>query len=125
MTIYTANVSRDENWWVVTVDEVPGLFTQAKRLDQIPAMVKDALTLFPELENSPASATIRLAIQGDIGQLSSTVQDVRDQAERAQTISRETMRNAARVLANQGLPYRDIGELLGVSFRRAQKLATT
>lgn len=125
MTIYTANVSRDENWWVVTVDEVPGLFTQAKRLDQIPAMVKDALTLFPELENSPASATIRLAIQGDIGQLSSTVQDVRDQAERAQTISRETMRNAARVLANQGLPYRDIGELLGVSFQRAQKLATT
>jgi len=29
-------------WWAVEVPDVPGLFTQARELDQIPEMVRDA-----------------------------------------------------------------------------------
>ena len=38
----TARVRRRDGWWAVEVPEIPGLFTQAKRLDQIPSMVRDA-----------------------------------------------------------------------------------
>jgi hypothetical protein len=41
----TANATRAGNWWAVDVPEVEGLFTQAKRLDLIPAMVVDAAGL--------------------------------------------------------------------------------
>lgn len=58
MSAYTARVTREEGWWTVTVDEIPGLFTQARRLDQIPAQVRDALGLFPEHEQHPHQAAV-------------------------------------------------------------------
>ena len=57
-TQLTATATRSEGWWAVSVPEVDGLFTQARRLDQIPAMVRDALTLFPELDIDPADTEI-------------------------------------------------------------------
>lgn len=60
MTQYTARATREENWWTVTVDEVAGLFTMARRLDQIPDQVRDALALFPEIEEAPEKAQIKI-----------------------------------------------------------------
>ena len=48
-TQLTATDIRSEGWWAVSVPEVDGLFTQTRSLDEIPAVVRDALTLFPEL----------------------------------------------------------------------------
>ncbi len=124
MSTYTAKVSRDEGWWVVTVAEVPGLFTQVKRLEQVEPMVRDALGLFPEVESNPAEAVVNVEVQGTIGRLATDVQQVRAEADQAQTAASQITREAARSLAGQGLPYRDIGKLLGVSFQRAQKLVS-
>lgn len=41
----TAQARRRDGWWAVEVPEIPGLFTQAKRLDQIPNMVRDAAVM--------------------------------------------------------------------------------
>ncbi|MGH3481220.1 MAG: type II toxin-antitoxin system HicB family antitoxin [Nocardioidaceae bacterium] len=41
----TANVTRSGDWWAIEVPEVPGVFTQAKRLDQVEEMVQDAVAL--------------------------------------------------------------------------------
>lgn len=38
----TAIAERSDGWWAVEVPEIPGLFTQARRLDQIDGMVRDA-----------------------------------------------------------------------------------
>ncbi|GAB2707524.1 type II toxin-antitoxin system HicB family antitoxin [Arthrobacter bambusae] len=40
-----ALVERGEGWWVVEVPEIDGLFTQARTLEEVPAMVLDAATL--------------------------------------------------------------------------------
>ena len=45
MTTVTANAVRSGNWWAIEVPEIPGLFTQARRLDQAASMVQDAATL--------------------------------------------------------------------------------
>ena len=41
----TARVTRSEGWWAISVEEIPGLFTQARRLDQVANMVRDAASL--------------------------------------------------------------------------------
>lgn len=41
----TARVTRSEGWWAISVEEIPGLFTQARRLDQVADMVRDAASL--------------------------------------------------------------------------------
>lgn len=41
----TAYAQRCNRWWAVEVPEIPELFTQAERLDQIPYMVRNAATM--------------------------------------------------------------------------------
>lgn len=41
----TARVARSEGWWAISVEEIPGLFTQTRRLDQVADMVRDAASL--------------------------------------------------------------------------------
>ncbi len=59
----TAKAVRDGGWWVVEVPEVDGAFTQARRLDQIPAMVADAVGL---LEDVPAE-DVEVDLDVDLG----------------------------------------------------------
>ena len=33
------------DWWAIEVPEIPGLFTQVRRLDEAPRMVRDAAAL--------------------------------------------------------------------------------
>lgn len=46
---YTAITEQGDDWWVIQLEEYPEIITQTRRLDQIPDMVRDALTLFPEI----------------------------------------------------------------------------
>ncbi|WP_234914099.1 hypothetical protein [Corynebacterium belfantii] len=68
MNTFTATVERGENWWVAQLKEDPRVIAQARRLDQIQDEIRDAITLFPELTDSPDTATIRLDIIGDAEQ---------------------------------------------------------
>ncbi|WP_394284631.1 type II toxin-antitoxin system HicB family antitoxin, partial [Corynebacterium sp.] len=120
----TARANRDEHWWTVTVDEVPGLFTQARRLDQLEDMVRDALTLFPEVESDPEHATVDVIVDATIAAQAEDARRLRSQAEKSQAAATAAMTQTAKALSAQGLPYRDIGRLLGVSFQQAQKLAS-
>src|SRR2546423_15312805 len=41
--VYAAIAERSGDWWAITVPEVPGLFTQARRLTGAEAMARDAI----------------------------------------------------------------------------------
>lgn len=49
---------RSGDWWAVSVPEVPGAFTQAKRLDQVPAMVADAVALLADVPAADVHVTV-------------------------------------------------------------------
>lgn len=123
MSRYTAIATRDEGWWTVEVKEVPGFFTMAKRLSQIPDLVREGLQLFPEFEEDPENAEVEVQTTGELASISQQAKTARAHAEEAQQEASQKLANAAAELYSRGLPYRDIGELLGVSFQRAQKLA--
>ncbi|CAB0488301.1 hypothetical protein [Corynebacterium belfantii] len=122
MNTFTATVERGENWWVAQLKEDPRVIAQARRLDQIQDEIRDAITLFPELTDSPDTATIRLDIIGD------AEQQAQKTCERLANIrkheARELARMAAQVqqLASSGYNYRDIAYLLGITYGRVGQI---
>lgn len=57
-TTLTARCARSEGWWAVEVPEVPGLFTQARRLDQVPEAVVDAASLLTGWSRAELEGTV-------------------------------------------------------------------
>ena len=122
MTTYTAEAARDNGWWVVQLREDPGVLTQARRLDQIPETVRDALVLFPDLEPDPGQATIVVEVTDDNEAKAALARDKTKAAQTMRDEATQLMRQTVHELSEGGLSLMDIGTLLGVSYARAQQL---
>lgn len=120
----TAQAIRAGHWWAVTVPEVDGAFTQARRLDQIPTMVADAVQL---LDGTPAE-DIDVELDIDLGEH----QDALHAARRARTQSAaaaaaqdqaaDDSRAVVARLRALGLTIRDIAVILDISPQRVWQL---
>ena len=120
----TANAQRAGAWWAVDGPEVPGVFTQVKRLEQIPEMVADAVATMLDLD--PADVEVQIAptllFAGHI-EVVWEAKEAASQAAAAQARASELMRTAARLLREEDeLPVRDVAELLGVTHQRVSQL---
>jgi len=63
----TAHACRSGRWWAVEIFDVPevgALHTQARRLDQIPAMAADAVASVLEID--PASVEVDVEVVAEI-----------------------------------------------------------
>lgn len=116
----TAKAQRSDGWWAVEVPEVPGVFTQARRLDQIPDMVADAV----ELVAGVAKADIVVDVEPitDMDDVVAEAREARQAADEAGTRASATMRFALSNLIQAGYTVRDAGQLLGVSPQRVSQL---
>lgn len=52
-----AEVARSGEWWGIQVPEMPGVFTQARRLEQVPDMVRDAVALMADVDEDSVEVT--------------------------------------------------------------------
>ncbi|HEX4082740.1 MAG TPA: type II toxin-antitoxin system HicB family antitoxin, partial [Acidimicrobiales bacterium] len=43
MKVYVVKAERSSGWWALEVPEIPGVFSQARRLDQAEGMARDAI----------------------------------------------------------------------------------
>lgn len=119
----TAIARRSGEWWAVEVPDVDGAFTQAKRLDQIPAMVADAVSL---LENVPAEQ-VEVTVVPDIGdpELLESAEKARAQVANAQALqaaAAAASRAVVKELRGKGLPVRDVAVILKMSAQRVSQL---
>ena len=112
---------REEGWWVI---DVPALdvATQARRLDQVEAMARDAIATWSEVEADSFDVQVRPRFGPELTERLATVRAEREQAELAQARATEQARELARSLHDEGFTVRDIGQMLGVSYQRAQQL---
>lgn len=120
----TARVTRSGKWWAVEVPEVQGLFTQARRLDQVPGMVSDAAELLTGRPADEFDVALEVAdrdLSGAVATYREATEESRLAAARASKVSRETVR----AFVDRGLPVRDVAELLGVSPQRVSQLTKT
>ncbi|WP_332838878.1 type II toxin-antitoxin system HicB family antitoxin [Nocardia bovistercoris] len=119
----TAIARRSGDWWAVEVPEVDGAFTQAKRLEQIPAMVADAISL---LEDIPAEQ-VEVTVVPDIGdpELLESAERARAQVAAAQAVqaaAASASRAVVEQLRDKGLPVRDVAVILKMSAQRVSQL---
>lgn len=125
MKSYGVLAERDEaGWWAVRVPELPGVLTQARRLDQVEELAREAIDLAISVGHAPKrkyAVQVEACVPGLDDDLA-VVRAVRADAERAQAEAAERTRVIARQLADRGLTVRDIGAALGVSYQRAAQL---
>ena len=119
---YKVICERSGGWWAIRVQELPGVFTQVRRLDQVEAMARDAIAMFErrkadsfdiEIVAVPPSGTTRVVTRA---------RRARADAEEAQSVASEATIAAAVTLVRGGLSVRDVGVLLGLSHQRIAQM---
>ena len=116
----TARVTRSDGWWAVSVDEIPGLFTQARRLDQVADMVREAGSL---LGVDVGAVEVAPILDSDSQRMLEKLEAARKEAEEKQRISSGLTREVIRRFRDEGLTLRDIASLVGLSQQRVAVLS--
>lgn len=120
---YTAECRRAGDWWAVNVPSVPGVFTQARRLDQIEDMVRDAIATMLGVSRRSFDVDVAWEVPGGLGSEVETARTLRELADQAQRDAGAAARAVAAKLVQRGhLTIRDIGTLLGMSHQRVSQL---
>jgi predicted RNase H-like HicB family nuclease/predicted DNA-binding protein (UPF0251 family) len=119
---------RSGDWWAIEVPRVPGVHTQAKRLDQVPAMAKDAIALMLDVPEEEVEISIRhtqLSSSRDSlaeQELIALAQEPQELFERNTKFMARTRSVALQLVHDQGLTLRDAGALMGLSHQRVAQL---
>jgi predicted RNase H-like HicB family nuclease len=118
---YTATAVRDGGWWAIEVPALPGVFTQARRLDQAEAMVRDVVSLWLHVPGD----SFDVGIEPMLGPVADLVREAivaRQASEQAERQASASMLMAATTLVDSGLTLRDTGTILNVSYQRIQQI---
>jgi predicted RNase H-like HicB family nuclease len=124
---YNATVDRDETGtWIGLVPEVPGVVTQSRRLDLLPARLVEATAVFLDVEPEDIELEIsNLALPPNLMGAVDRATHLRTVADEAAVGAGAASRAAARALVDEGLSMRDAGALLGLSHQRVGQLIRT
>ena len=136
MRTYKVTVTRDDKWWMIAIPELMGHVgasgatnvgdtTQARRLAEVPAQALDFICTVTDAAPSSVSVEISIEVDGiDVSGRVAKARHDREMADQYGATAAAEVRQLARDLASHGVPVRDVGEVLGVSFQRAQQLIT-
>lgn len=118
---YHAEVDRDGKFWRVRVPEVSRT-TQARTLREVEAMARDLIAIMDDIPEDSFGLEVRITLPDEVQAQLERSAVLREEAARSQAQAAQLSRQAARRLHDQGLPLRDVGQALGVSFQRAKQL---
>lgn len=119
---YTAVALRDGRWWAITVPEVDGVFSQARRLDRVEPTARDAISLMLEV---PANSFDVEVVERHDPPTQGVIDDILSIREAVAAMKLETgrkTRDAVLDLHKRGYPQRDIGRMVGISHQRVAQL---
>lgn len=115
---YTAVCRRSGKWWAISIRELKGVHTQARRLDQVADMARDAIALMLDLDPAEITVTVEPEVPAQVEDALAARRAARE-AERA---AEEATVAAARQLIDEGYTIRDAGRLLGLSPQRISQI---
>ncbi len=120
----TAEVVRTGAWWAIEVPEVPGLFTQVKRLEQVEGMVQDAVAMMTGVEAGSVNVQVSPKLAAS---LAADLLRARELAVQSALLQRQASAAAREIVLrlrqDEQLSVRDVGSLLHVSPQRVSQLA--
>lgn len=118
---YRVTARRAGDWWALEVPELPGVFSQTKRLDKADEQISEAIAVMLDVEPSEFSVRIEPVLPAAAQKALQQAIKARKDAEKASEAEREALRHAAAVLAKD-LSQRDTGRVMGLSFQRVSQL---
>jgi predicted RNase H-like HicB family nuclease len=119
VTRYTAACRRSGNWWAISIPELKGVHSQAKRLDQVEQMARDAIAVFLDV----ARDSFDIDVQPEVPDEVATALAARIAAVAAERRATQATIDAVATLLGRGLTVRDAGRLLHLSPQRISQLA--
>lgn len=127
-TAYEVYAERSDDWWAIEFPSVDDrIHSQARRLDQIPELAAEAITMWFADEDGrqvlPEQIQVVPVVDNEFSRILVRARNEREQAEAVAASARSAMLDVVRAGRHAGLPVRDIGELLGVSYQYAARLA--
>ncbi len=119
---YTARARRSGSWWAIDVPELPGVYSQARRLDRVEPMARDAIALFLDVDPATLDIRVETDLPADLRRDVEAVGRLRAEADRLQAESSGAMRHLTHDLLGRGLSVRDAAAILGISHQRVSQL---
>lgn len=120
---YTARCQRSGDWWAISVPELRGVHTQARRLENAEAVARDAIALFLDVPSDSFDVRIEPVLPRDLQRKVGRARKARDEAE---VLQREAVNASAEVAVDlvqtAHLTVRDAGRVLGLSHQRITQL---
>jgi len=118
----TAICTWSDGWWAIEIAEMPHVYSQARRLDQVKDMVCEAAALHSGKPVGSFTVDVVPRLESSDEALITQATERKQAALSAARAAAEANREAAHRLRDRGLSMRDVGALLGVSYQRAHKL---
>jgi hypothetical protein len=108
---------------MVRVPEIDGL-TQARRFSEVEEMARSLLAIALDVPEDSFDLRVELEAVEDVRvtERLDALHEAEKKAQESQAELREASHSLAVDLAYRGVPVRDIGAILGVSFQRAHQL---
>lgn len=119
---YTAKAVRAGAWWAIEVPEVEGTFTQARRLDQVENVAREAVALMLDVAQDSFDISVEYDVPAQWAALLESLKAAQDAQAAAEYAVSMALRQVAASLHNEGLPMRDVGALMGRSTQRISQL---
>src|SRR5258708_38584586 len=122
VTTYTARCRRNGRWWAIEIPEVTGgIHTQARRLDGVEAMARDAIALTLDVTPDSFDVAVVPVLPDDLEAELGEMREARESAEAAERRAQTAVDRLVRRLMDGGLTGRDGGALLGRSYQRVAR----
>lgn len=123
LPVYSVTVSREDDLWVAVVEGVPAGATDVERFEELPEAVRDLISTLLDVE--PDSFWIdwhyRLGSH-DLTDLIEHLREWEDLAERAARNRDASRRAVVESMHSAGLSYREIADVIGISYQRVGQL---
>lgn len=124
--VYAVSAERDGSHWFLRVDDVPGVFSQVRRLDQAEGMARDAIAAFLDIPADGFDIAVAVMLPPDLRQDVADVVDLRDAIDRTEReYAQRTRRLATRLVQGEGMTVREAGRVLGLSYQRVSQLVAS
>ena len=121
---FNASAVHFQGWWAITVHGVldSTIHTQAKRIDRIEYMARDAIALGLQVSPDSFDVTVSFEIDPQLQALIEQAKAASRTAQDAQLQATSKTKSAVELLHEQGFSTRDAGALIGLSPQRISQL---
>ncbi len=119
MATYDATVTKDGRFWLVHVPAIDR-YTQVRHLRELDTMTAELIELMTG--ERPDAVRYDIQLPDEVRAHLEAAKQYRAKAASANSQAAVEVRAAAQALHKAGVPLRDIGRILGVTYQRAHQL---